>query len=338
MFNRLPIETQDRAFIELAQEIAATLNTSLEALVVHLDETAIHAHFTMRAYNDDGDPLSDATKLSDLSRIQDLAAEVMQRYAPEIERGHKKKDRLEAGANYPDTLHRTVKQLHEDLPQEKAAMEAEIAAKQEEINEQRASVEKTRKYLAKLEEKRELTEKEIKRKETYRKRLEKKQAEMAEDMKRLEARQVELAATLVREAEAIETEKNKVKADRKKAQELTAAALRAKASYESGVSAIEAVLSEAENNTLSYEPETGQTTMQDPKPVNAAPPKLRTQIMKLVKRLAFIESKLFTRIFRLDEHINRVRAFLKRNDIAPEAKQTAHKIVRDVEGDEPSLG
>ncbi|MEP2470715.1 MAG: hypothetical protein ABJH45_04040, partial [Paracoccaceae bacterium] len=43
VFNRLPIETQDRAFIELAQEIAATLNTSLEALVVHLDETAIHA-------------------------------------------------------------------------------------------------------------------------------------------------------------------------------------------------------------------------------------------------------------------------------------------------------
>ncbi|MEP3845118.1 MAG: hypothetical protein ABJM43_07245 [Paracoccaceae bacterium] len=55
VFNRLPIETQDRAFIELAPEIAATLNTSLEALVVHLDKTAIHAHFTMRAYNDGGE-------------------------------------------------------------------------------------------------------------------------------------------------------------------------------------------------------------------------------------------------------------------------------------------
>lgn len=53
----------------------------------------------MRAYNDDGDPLSDATKLSDLSKIQDLAAEAMQRFAPEIERGHKKKERLKAGAD-----------------------------------------------------------------------------------------------------------------------------------------------------------------------------------------------------------------------------------------------
>jgi hypothetical protein len=60
-FNRLPEEMQDRAFRELAQEIAAQLKTSLEALVVHLDESATHAHFTMRAYNDDGEPISNAT-------------------------------------------------------------------------------------------------------------------------------------------------------------------------------------------------------------------------------------------------------------------------------------
>lgn len=114
VFNRLPIETQDRAFIELAQEIAATLNTSLEALVVHLDETAIHAHFTLRAYNDGGEPISNATRYRDMSALQDLAAEVVQRFAPEIERGHKKKERLKAEADYPDTLHRGVKQLHAD--------------------------------------------------------------------------------------------------------------------------------------------------------------------------------------------------------------------------------
>jgi hypothetical protein len=133
VFNRLPEEMQDRAFTELAQEIAAQLKTSLEALVVHLDETATHAHFTMRAYNDDGEPISNATRLGDMSELQDLAAEVMQRYAPEIERGNKKKARLEAGANYPDTLHRTVKQLHEDLPHEKAMLEAEIEAMSQEI-------------------------------------------------------------------------------------------------------------------------------------------------------------------------------------------------------------
>ncbi|MEP3844588.1 MAG: plasmid recombination protein, partial [Paracoccaceae bacterium] len=169
VFNRLSEEMQDRAFTELAQEIATLLNTQLEALVVHLDESAIHAHFTMRAYNDDGKPISNASRLGDMAALQDLAAEVMQRYAPEIERGNKKKDRLEAGADYPDTLPRTVKQLHEDLPQEMAALEAEIVTKEERINEQKASLEKTQRYLGKLETKKELTEREVKRKETYRK-------------------------------------------------------------------------------------------------------------------------------------------------------------------------
>ena len=61
----------------------------------------------------------------------------MQRFAPEIERGHKKKARLEAGANYPDTLHRSVRQLHEDLPVEQATLEAEIEAMSREFIEKK---------------------------------------------------------------------------------------------------------------------------------------------------------------------------------------------------------
>lgn len=338
VFNRLPDEVQNRAFTELVQEIAAQLNTSLEALVVHLDETAIHAHFTMRAYNDDGEPLSEATKLSDLSKIQDLAAEVMQRYAPEIERGRKKKDRLKAGADYPDTLHRTVKQLHKDLPREKAELEAEIGAKEEKISKQKTSLEKTQRYLERLEAKKELTEKEIKRKETYRKRLEKKQVEMAAEMEALDARRLALSAEMAREVEAINVEKETVRAAREKAREQTAAARQAKQSYEMGVNAIEAVLSEAEKETLSYDPDSGKTTMDDPTPLKAVPPKLRTQIVALAKRLAFVESNLFARIFRLDEHINLIKAFLSRTDISPEARQQGQAIVRSVTEDDPSLG
>lgn len=338
MFNRLPEETQDHAFRELAEEIAAQLKTSLEALVVHLDETATHAHFTMRAYNDDGEPISNATRLGDMSALQDLAAEVMQRYAPEIERGNKKKTRLEAGAKYSDTLHRTVKQLHEDLPQEKAALEAEITAISQEINEQRVSAAKTQKHLAKLETKAELTESEIKRKETYSRRLEKKQLKMAADMDRLEARRVALEATMAQEAEAIEVEKQAVRAERQKVQEQMAAARAAKETYDQGVNAIEAVLAEAENETLVYDPDTGKTTMQAPTPLKDTPAKLRTQIVKLAKRLAFVESNLFARIFRLDEQINRIRAFLTRNDIEPETKIEAQEIIDDAAGEEPGLG
>ncbi|MEP6018716.1 MAG: hypothetical protein ABJ251_09550 [Paracoccaceae bacterium] len=338
VFNRLPIETQDRAFIELAQEVAATLNTSLEALFVHLDETAIHAHFTMRAYNDSGEPISNATRYRDMSALQDLAAEVIQRFAPEIERGHKKKERLEAGADYPDTLHRRVKQLHADLPKEKAALEAEIQETSQKLREKTASIEKTERHLKGVAEKAELIEKEIKLKKKYSRRLEKKQAAMKKETEQLEFRKAQLEAIIERERLALEAEKQAVREERKQAQEQAEAARRAKESYDAGVQAIEAVLTEAENGTLSYEPETGQTTMKDPNPVKAAPLKLRTQVVKLAKRLAFIEGNLFARIFRLDEHINRVRAFLKRNDIAPEAKQTALDIVRGVEGDEPNLG
>jgi len=338
VFNRLPAETQDRAFRELAQEIAAQLNTSLEALVVHLDETVIHAHFTMRAYNDAGEPISNATRLGDMAALQDLAAEVMQRYAPEIERGNKKQARLEAGAKYSDTLHRTVKQLHEDLPLEKAALEAEIEAMSQEINIQKASVAKTQGHLAKLEAKAKLTEKEIKRKRDYSKRLEKKQAAMAEDMERLKAGQIALATTMAQEAEAIEVEKQAVRAELQKVQAQMTSARAAKESYDRGVNAIEAVLTEAENETLVYDPDTGKTTMQDPTPLKNTPPRLRTQIVKLAKRVALIESNLFARIFRLEQQISRIRAFLTRNDIEPEAKIEAREIIDDAAEEEPGLG
>ncbi len=295
VFNRLPDEVQNRAFTELVREIAAQLNTSLEALVV-------------------------------------------QRYAPAIERGNKKKDRLEAGADYPDTLHRSVKQLHEDLPREKAALEAEIATNEERINEQKASLEKTQRYLEKLKAKKELTEKEIKRKETYRKRLEKKQVEMAAEMKALDAQRLALSAEMAREVEAINVEKETVKAEREKTQEQTAAARRVKEAYEKGVNAIEAVLSEAEKETLSYDPDSGKTTMDDPTPLKAVPPKLRTKIVAMAKRLAFVESSLFARIFRLDAQVKRIKTFLSRTDISPEARQQGQAIVRSVTEDDPSPG
>jgi chromosome segregation ATPase len=273
-----------------------------------------------------------------MSALQDLAATVMQRYAPEIERGNKKKARLEAGAKYSDTLHRTVKQLHEDLPLEKAMLEAEIEAMSQEITEQKASVVKTQGHLAKLETKAKLTESEIKRKETYSRRLEKKQAAMAEEMERLEARRSALATTIAQEAEALKVEKQAVRAERQEVQAQMNTARAAKETYDRAAKAIEAVLTEAENETLVYDPDTGGTTMQDPTPLKNTPPKLRTQIVKLAKRLALVESNLFARIFRLDEQISRIRAFLTRNDIEPEAKIEAREIIDDAAEEEPGLG
>ncbi|TNJ36829.1 hypothetical protein FGE21_19905, partial [Phaeobacter sp. B1627] len=80
LFGALPVEKQDAAFRELAKAVASELDTSLESLVVHLDETTIHAHFTLRAYTNAGLSMSEAAKRGTLSRLQDLAAEVMQSY------------------------------------------------------------------------------------------------------------------------------------------------------------------------------------------------------------------------------------------------------------------
>ncbi|WP_108399061.1 plasmid recombination protein [Devosia submarina] len=118
VFEALDRETQNKAFTAVAEAIATRLKTTLNGLVVHRDETAIHAHFDLVAVNVDGHPISQANSQSDFSRLQDLAAEIIAQFAPQIQRGHKKYDRLKAGANFSDTVHRSVKQLHEDLPQE----------------------------------------------------------------------------------------------------------------------------------------------------------------------------------------------------------------------------
>lgn len=164
LFDALTPEAQDAAFLDLAESVADRLNTTLHGLIVHLDETTVHAHFQLAAYNRDGVPLSQATRPAVMSGLQDLTAEVMARHCAGIERGHRYGDRIAAGADFKDTLHRTVRQLHRDLPRELAAKRAELAEASARADEMRARVQK-------LENKAELTDKEAKRLETYRARL-----------------------------------------------------------------------------------------------------------------------------------------------------------------------
>ncbi|MTH66174.1 plasmid recombination protein [Paracoccus shanxieyensis] len=164
LFEALTPEAQDAAFLDLAESVAERLNTTLHGLVVHMDETTIHAHFQLAAYNRDGVPLSQATRPAVMSGLQDLTAEVMARHCAGIERGHRYGDRIAAGADFKDTLHRTVRELHTDLPREIAAKRADLAEASARADEMRARVQK-------LENKAELTDKETKRLETYRARL-----------------------------------------------------------------------------------------------------------------------------------------------------------------------
>lgn len=102
--NDLFIEQQNRAFLDAARAVADRLGTTVEGLVVHRDESAIHAHFTLAAYGHDGRPLSSTVKRSHLHAIQDDVARAFQGYAPQIERGTRLTARIEDGDDYASTV------------------------------------------------------------------------------------------------------------------------------------------------------------------------------------------------------------------------------------------
>lgn len=164
LFSRLKPEEQDAAYLEAAEAIADRMNTTLAGLVVHADESAPHAHLMFPAYDRDGQPLTKSMKKGALVEFQNILAEVMGRHAPGIERGRSRAARIKAGADPAAIIHRTVRQLHADLPAELAAKEAELAEASARVEEMRARVET-------LEAKAELTDKEAKRLETYQARL-----------------------------------------------------------------------------------------------------------------------------------------------------------------------
>lgn len=134
LFGQLAPSAQDAAFRELAEGIATKLNTTLTGLVVHLDETTIHAHFELVGYDCNGVPLSQSTRPAILSALQDLTAEVMGAHCPGIERGRRYGQRLAAGAEFRDTLHRSVRKLHRELPYELAEAQSGVTATREELH------------------------------------------------------------------------------------------------------------------------------------------------------------------------------------------------------------
>lgn len=123
----------NKALLEVAKAVADEAKTSLEGLVWHADETAGHAHTAWCGYDFEGNPLSTTMKRGMLMRFQDRMAAIMNERAPGIERGRSKLDRLNAGANFAETVHLSVKQLHAKLPADIAAKEAELAELQNNI-------------------------------------------------------------------------------------------------------------------------------------------------------------------------------------------------------------
>jgi hypothetical protein len=110
----LSIKEQDRLFLETAEAIAKEVDSNITGLVVHRDESAIHAHFQMPAYNNAGFPLSKAIKPETAKKLQDVSGAVYAELG--ITRGKPKTQRIRDGDDPSKIWHRTVKQLQEDMP------------------------------------------------------------------------------------------------------------------------------------------------------------------------------------------------------------------------------
>lgn len=123
----LPPALQNSLYKATAERIAAELNTDVVSLTVHRDESAPHAHFGLLAVDRSGKPLS---KTLDPKRLQDIAGEVYKTLG--IQRGTPKAERLAKGEDMAKVVHRSVAELHRDLP-------AELEAQRQEVQRQRAA-------------------------------------------------------------------------------------------------------------------------------------------------------------------------------------------------------
>lgn len=131
-FEKLSATDQDEAFRRVAERVAERLETSVHGLSVHLDETSIHAHFQLAGVTHDGHPVSSVAKWQAMKDLQTIAAEVMKQYAPAIERGKSRRERLDEGETYAETVHKKGAEMRallgDELPELRRKRDAQVLA------------------------------------------------------------------------------------------------------------------------------------------------------------------------------------------------------------------
>lgn len=138
-------EQQDALYRETAEAFAKEWLTDVVSLTVHRDESAPHAHFGLLAVDRDGKPLA---KTLDTRRMQDMAGQVFERHG--ITRGTPKAERIARGDDIAQVVHRSVRELHRDLPKELDETRRRIERERQELE---ARAEKNRRLIAEQEAK-----------------------------------------------------------------------------------------------------------------------------------------------------------------------------------------
>lgn len=180
MFEALSLDDQEKALHAAVARVAADLKTTVTGLVLHLDESAHHAHFSLCGYDVTGQPLSTWMDRRVLRELQTVLHEELRAFMPDLERGRSRKTRADAGAAPHELVHRSVDELHIDLPFEIAEKRRELAALEEKIRTNEVRAEKAR---IKAEAEGDRAAKALKNVETYERRA----AEARETAEGLEA-------------------------------------------------------------------------------------------------------------------------------------------------------
>ena len=205
LFSKLTQEQQDQAILAAGHKIAEVAKTTMVGAVVHVDETTVHAHLSFYGYDEDGLPLSTTMKRGMLTKFQDVLAEVMAEHCPGIERGNSKWKRIEAGASYAETVHKTVAEMHGTLRQEHDALVQRNKALALEVDAKVARVAEMQERVDELESKEgRLTDAQEKRLTTYKNRLANRQAELSTAREELSSHKAELDSltTKIRDLDA----------------------------------------------------------------------------------------------------------------------------------------
>lgn len=209
MFGDLDAATQEQALRAAVGRVAADLRTTVSGLILHLDESARHAHFSLCGYDVTGQPLSTWMGRGVLKQLQTALHDELRAFMPDLERGRSRKVRADAGAAPYELVNRSVEELHTDLPFEIELVRKELAELQEKARTNEARAEKAR---AKAEADDARTAKALKNAETYERRA----AEAKDRIAALEAQVSDLEVKLA----AIDAAKANAERERDKALEV----------------------------------------------------------------------------------------------------------------------
>jgi len=157
----LPVEEQDRLYLEAAESIAERLGTTVAGLVVHRDEWAPHAHFYLHGVGLDGKPVSKKLNRVALSEAQDLTAAAYSHLG--IVRGKTRLAREADGEDPSTFIHKTLREMHGEIPGQIKEARARRDAAVQEAEAARAEAEEAKAEAAALREKLATTQKRLDR-------------------------------------------------------------------------------------------------------------------------------------------------------------------------------